>query len=44
MRILVVEDDQPLLKTLISILEEEFYEVEFAVEGDNGLFHGEQRR
>ena len=42
MKILVVEDDQPLLKTIISILEEEFYDVDFAVDGDNGLFLAER--
>jgi Response regulators consisting of a CheY-like receiver domain and a winged-helix DNA-binding domain len=42
MKILVVEDDQPLLKTLIAILEEESYEVEFAVDGDNGLYLAER--
>jgi len=42
MKILVVEDDQPLLKTIISILEEESYELDSAVDGDNGLFMAEQ--
>jgi len=42
MKLLVVEDDQPLLKTLIAILEEEFYEVDSAVDGDNGLFLAER--
>jgi len=42
MKLLVVEDDQPLLKTLIAILEEEFYEVDSATDGDNGLFLAER--
>jgi len=42
MKLLVVEDDQPLLKTIISILEEESYELDFAVDGDNGLFMAER--
>ena len=42
MKILVVEDDEPLLKILISILEEGFYEVDFAVDGDNGLYLAER--
>ncbi len=42
MKILVVEDDQPLLETIISILKEESYEVDFAVDGDNGLFLAKQ--
>jgi len=43
MKILVVEDDEPLLKTLISILEEGSYEVDFATDGDNGLYLAERR-
>lgn len=41
MKILLIEDDLPLLESLRRILEKEF-EVETAATGDNGLFLAEQ--
>lgn len=38
MKILVIEDDEPLLKTVIAILEEEAYKVDYALNGDDGFF------
>ncbi|WP_339063014.1 response regulator transcription factor [Tepidibacillus marianensis] len=42
MRILVVEDDQPLLEGIIKILLEEHYEADYALNGDEGYLLAKQ--
>lgn len=42
MKILVIEDDQPLLEGIVSVLQEEGYEIDCAVAGDEGLFMAKQ--
>ncbi|MFD3449659.1 response regulator transcription factor [Microbacteriaceae bacterium 4G12] len=42
MKILVIEDDQPLLEGIIAVLQEEGYEMDSAVAGDDGLFMAKQ--
>lgn len=42
MKILVIEDDQPLLEGVAAVLQEEGYEIDFSVTGDEGLFMAKQ--
>lgn len=42
MKILVIEDDQPLLEGITAVLQEEGYEIDFSVTGDEGLFMAKQ--
>ncbi|WJE23171.1 response regulator transcription factor [Bacillus cereus] len=42
MKILVIEDDQPLLEGVTAVLQEEGYEIDFSVTGDEGLFMAKQ--
>ncbi|PGZ96188.1 DNA-binding response regulator [Bacillus pseudomycoides] len=42
MKILVIEDDQPLLEGIVAVLQEEGYEIDCAVAGDVGLFMAKQ--
>lgn len=42
MRILVVEDDELLLKAVVSVLTEEGYQTDGAIDGEQGLFLAEQ--
>jgi two-component system, OmpR family, response regulator CiaR len=41
MRILVVEDDQPLMEAIVNVLKDEFYEVDLAENGTDGLYLAE---
>lgn len=43
MRILVVEDDRPLLDAVAAVLEEEAYQVDWADNGSDGLYLAQQR-
>lgn len=42
MKILVVEDDEPLLKTILSILGEEAYETDYALNGEDGYYFAQR--
>ncbi|WP_028401958.1 response regulator transcription factor [Ectobacillus panaciterrae] len=42
MKILVIEDDHPLLEGVTSVLKEEGYEIDFSITGDEGLFLAQQ--
>jgi two-component system response regulator CiaR len=42
MHVLVVEDDAPLMKAIVTVFEDEGYQAEGAVDGSEGLFMAEQ--
>lgn len=42
MKVLIVEDDLPLMEAIRSVLEEESYQVDAVATGDEGCFWGEQ--
>lgn len=42
MKMLVIEDDQPLLEGIVAVLQEEGYEIDCTVAGDEGLFMAKQ--